>query len=374
MANDNVVQLARDLVAIPSETDQSNEAVCDFLEPWLESNGFTVERLSYMQPEGTAKVNLVAKKGAGTGGLGFFSHADTVSGDPRQWDPFDPVVASGRLIGRGSCDMKGPLAATLIAAAGADADKLKNPVYIVITSDEENGHLGAHHIIEHSKTLRESRIEYAIVAEPTSLQPVYAHKGNALITVTAHGKAAHTSTERGRSANFLMAPFLADMAALAPVFRNTERYKNHEFEPPTNGFNMTISDGDCPHNVTAATTVARVGMRLMPGTQRKAQIAMVEDRAEAHSLETSRRILDPFYIKPDAPVIQAACRATGISKPITVPYGTEAEAYQRFAQTVILGPGDIAQAHTIGEWIDIGQLNAAVGVYENMIQQLCIAE
>jgi len=371
MINDNVVQLTRELVAIPSETDHSNEAVCDFLQPWLESNGFTVERLSYMHPEDTVKVNLVAKKGAGTGGLGFFSHADTVSGDPRQWNPFDPVVEADRLIGRGSCDMKGPLAATLIAAAGADTDKLKKPVYIVITSDEEQGHMGAHHIMAHSTTLRESRPEYAIVAEPTGLQPVYAHKGHALITVTAHGRAAHTSTEAGVSANFLIAPFLADMAALAPVFRDTERFKNHEFDPPTNGFNLTLSDGDCPHNVTAAKTVARVGIRLMPGTRREEQIAMVEEKARAYDLEVSRRSLGAFYIKPDAEVIQAACRATGISKPITVPYGTEAEAYQRIAQTVILGPGDIAQAHTIGEWIDIEQLKAAVGVYENMIEQLC---
>jgi acetylornithine deacetylase len=374
MINDTVVQLARDLVAIPSETHRSNKAVCDFLQSWLESNGFTVERLHYMDPEDTAKVNLVAKKGAGTGGLGFFSHADTVSGDPRKWDPFDPVIEAGRLIGRGGCDMKGPLAATLIAAAGVAVEKLEKPVYIVITSDEENGHQGAHYLLEHSKTLRESRPEYAIVAEPTSLQPVYAHKGNALITVTAHGRAAHTSTERGVSANFLIAPFLADMAALVPVFRETDRFKNHEFNPPTNGFNLTISDGDCPHNVSAEKTVASVGMRLMPDTEPDTQIAMVEDKALSYGLEVSRRRLDPFYIKPDAAVVQAACRATGISKPVTVPYGTEAEAYQKIAQTMILGPGDIAQAHTIGEWIDIAQLKAAVGVYANMIEQLCLSE
>jgi len=162
------------------------------------------------------------------------------------------------------------------------------------------------------------------------------------------------------------------MAALVPVFRDTERFKNHEFDPPTNGFNLTLSDGDCPHNVTAAKTVARISLRLMPGTGQEEQITMIEEKARGYDLEVSRCSLEAFYIKPDAEVIQAACRATGISKPITVPYGTEAEAYQRIVQTVILGPGDIAQAHTIGEWIDIGQLKAAVGVYENMIEQLCI--
>jgi len=83
------------------------------------------------------------------------------------------------------------------------------------------------------------------------------------------------------------------------------------------------------------------------------------------------RILEPFYIIPEAEVVQAACRAAGLSKAITVPYGTEAESYQQFTRPVILGPGCISQAHTRGEWIDTKQLQDAVGVYEKMIEQLC---
>ncbi len=98
---------------------------------------------------------------------------------------------------------------------------------------------------------------------------------------------------------------------------------------------------------------------------------MIEERASAHGLEMDYRIIEPFYITPDAEVVQAACRATGIPKAITVPYGTEAEEYQNYTQPVILGPGSIAQAHTQGEWIDIKQLQDAVGIYKKMIQQLC---
>jgi acetylornithine deacetylase len=309
-----------------------------------------------------------------------------VPGDPREWDPFDPIIRDNKLVGRGSCDMKGGLAATMIAAAGADTNELNKPVYVVITSDEENGHLGAHHISKHSATLREGWPEYAVVsatlregwpeyavvAEPTELKPVYAHKGGALITVTAHGKAAHTSTETGVSANFIIAPFLAEMAKLAGVFRKTERFKNHEFDPPTNGFNLTIDDGKCQPNVTAAKTVARLSLRLMPDDHRDEQFAMIEEKANAHNLEVNYRILEPFYITPEAEVVQAACRAAGLSKAITVPYGTEAASYQQFTRPVILGPGCIAQAHTRGEWIDTKQLLDAVGVYEKMIEQLCV--
>jgi acetylornithine deacetylase len=267
--------------------------------------------------------------------------------------------------------MKGALAATMLAAAGADAGKLKQPIYVVITSDEENGHLGAHYILNHSATLRANWPKYAVVAEPTQLRPVYAHKGGALITVTAHGTAAHTSTEKGVSANFLIAPFLSEMSELLAVFQNTERFKNHEFDPPTNGFNLTIDDGNCRPNVTAAKTVARLSLRLMPNDHRDEQIAMIEEKAKAHNLEVDYRIIEPFYITPHSKVVQAACRATGIPKAITVPYGTEAEAYQRFTQPVILGPGSIDQAHTRSEWVDIDQLQNAVDVYEKMINQLC---
>jgi acetylornithine deacetylase len=370
--HEEIIKLSRELVAIPSETTASNAAVSDFLQHWLEARGFFVERVSYSDTAGEEKVNLIAKRGSGTGGLGFFSHSDTVPGDPRGWDPFDPVIQDGKLVGRGSCDMKGPLAATLLAATGIDTDRLRKPVYVVVSSDEEQGYLGAKYMIEHATTFQKNWPEYAVIAEPTELKPVYAHKGGALITVTARGIAAHTSTGKGVSANFRIAPFLADMAALDPVFRNTERFKNYEFDPPTNGFNLVINDGNCRSNVTAAVSVATVSLRLMPDDHREEQIAMIEEKAGAYDLEVTRRIAEPFYINPKADLVQAACRATGISKPITVPFGTEAGVYQKFTQPVILGPGSIAQAHTMGEWIDIGQLQNSVDVYKKMIEQLCM--
>ncbi|MEZ4870536.1 MAG: M20/M25/M40 family metallo-hydrolase [Caldilineaceae bacterium] len=369
---EDVVKLTQTLVAMPSETTDSNAAINDFLQEWLETRGFAVERLSYIDPNGAEKVNLVAKLGQGTGGLGLFSHSDTVPGDPREWDPFDPKVADGKLYGRGSCDMKGPLAASMVAAASIDPSQLRKPIYIAIAADEEQGHLGAHYLQEHSVTFQENWPTYAVVPEPTDMQPVYAHKGGAAVTVTAYGRAAHTSTDRGISANFLIAPFLADMAALALIFKDTERFRNYEFDPPTNGFNMTIDDGNCRTNVTAPKSVARLSIRIMPNDHHEEQIAMIEASAKKHNLEFTYRVLHPFYIAPDAAIVQAACRATGIPKAITVPYGTEAESYQNYCQPVILGPGNIAQAHTIGEWVEVKQLEAAVGVYQRMIEDLCM--
>jgi len=359
-------------VAIRSETTESNAAVTDYVHQWLEQHGFVVERLSYPDANGVEKHNLVAKKGTGSGGLGFFSHSDTVPGDPREWEPWEPTIKEGKLYGRGSCDMKGPLAASMIAAAAVDVETLQQPLYIAVAADEEQGHIGAHFMQQNSATFRENWPTWAVVPEPTELQPVYAHKGGASVTVTATGRAAHTSTDKGISANFLIAPFLADMAELAKLFKQEKRFHNDEFDPPTNGFNMTVDDGQCRTNVTAAKTVARLSIRIMPNDHHEEQIEMIKAAAKKYDLEVASRALQPFYVDKEAEIVQAACRATGIPQAITVPYGTEAESYQAYTQCVILGPGNIEQAHTIGEWVTVQQLEDAVEIYQRMIADLCV--
>ncbi|MEZ4679790.1 MAG: M20/M25/M40 family metallo-hydrolase [Caldilineaceae bacterium] len=278
MAHD-VLSITQTLVAMRSETTESNGAVTDFIHEWLAARGFVIERLSYPDENGIEKHNLVARKGSGSGGLGFFSHSDTVPGDPREWAPWDPVIKGDKLYGRGSCDMKGPLAASMIAAATADIDKLQQPIYLAVAADEEQGHLGAHYMQEHAATFKDNWPTWAVIPEPTDLQPVYAHKGGARVVVTATGRAAHTSTDKGISANFLIAPFLAEMAELAKLFKTEKRFQNDEFSPPTNGFNMTIDDGQCRTNVTAAKTVVQLSIRVMPNDHHEEQIAMIEAAA-----------------------------------------------------------------------------------------------
>ena len=368
--NIDVVELASELIAMPSETPTSNRAISDFLRGVLKEGGFAVEELTYMDPPDVEKVSLVAKKGAGAGGLGLFSHSDTVPGDAG-WEPFTPALANGRLVGRGSADMKGPLAASIAAACRFSAGDLKRPLVIAVTADEEKAHVGAHDIVKRSQTLTSDWPQYCIVCEPSTLQPVYAHKGGAGITVTARGVAAHTSTDRGESANFKIAPFLAEMAQLAQVFRAEARFQNSLFDPPTNGFNLVISDGDTATNVTAARTVVRLSIRAMPDACFEEAVEMVVSRAQAHGLEVAQRAVGPFFTAADGPLAQAACRATGAQAAITVPYGTEAECYQAYMDALVLGPGSIEQAHTVGEWIEVAQLQEAVEVYSRLIGELC---
>ena len=369
----DVVELTKDLIAIPSVSQDTNLEISDYLDRLLSQAGFEVERLEYLDDHGIRKISLVAKIGRGKGGLGLFSHSDTVpGGDGGDWDPFTPSVADGRLIGRGSCDMKGPLAATIVAAMSLNAAELQRPLFVVITADEEAGYGGANQVAAASALLKPGWPDVGVVAEPTCLRPVYAHKGGIRVAVTAHGRAAHTSTGQGISANFLIAPFMAEMAALDRLFKKDTRFMNRVFDPPSNGFNMVIDDGNCRSNVTAAKTTCTLSLRTMPNDHRDEALAMIMASAGKYNLDVSWHSVEPHFVSPDAPIVQAALRASGAAEPETVPFGTEAAVYTDYLPVVILGPGDIAQAHTTGEWIDTAELQRSVPVYRQMIETFCI--
>ncbi len=367
----SVVDLTKDLVAIRSVSQRSNADVSDFIENWLRTNGFDeIERLEYTDDNGERKVSLVAKKGEGTGGLAFLSHSDTVPGMEDEWGAFDPVVKDGRLYGRGSCDMKGPLAATMIAAASVDSAKLNKPIYVVVTSDEEIGLLGAKYVADHSELLKASQPDYGVVAEPTSMIPVYAHKGGGRVFVTARGIAAHTSSGKGVSASIKLAPFLAEMAELSKKFLTDESYMNHDFDPPTNGFNLNFKDEGIG-NITSATAECTVSIRSMPNARYEEIIDEIVAKAESYGFEADSHMLHPVFTDIDSPLVQAACDATGISDPQTVPYGTDGFHFQSLMTLVVLGPGNIDVAHTVGEFVPVSELESAVDIYTQMIDTLC---
>lgn len=368
----DVVELTKKLVTFQSVSKMSNAPISDYIQAILAEIGAVVERLEYTDDNGELKVNLVGKIGEGSGGLAFCSHSDTVPGQEADWAAFEPVQADGRLYGRGSCDMKGPLAATMIAASQFDASKLKRPIYIVVTADEEIGLFGAKYVAEHSQMLREDKPAYGVIAEPTSMIPVYAHKGGVHVRVTSKGVAAHSSTDKGVSANFQLARFMAEMADLKELVMRDRSFMNDEFDPPTNGFNMTVTDFNTPGNVTAPLAICRVGFRGMPHANKEKLAEVITTTAEKYGLEHVTHIFEPLYVAKDSALVKTAVRATNGRVPETVPYGTDGLYLQEvIPQMVVLGPGDINVAHTVGEFVPVPELLQAVTAYEKMIVDLC---
>lgn len=196
--SENFKSTLDDLMKFIQRKDFSNVAISNYLIEKLQSLGFEIETVDYIDRNKIEKRNVVAKFGQGEGGLAFFCHSDTV---PAEHWPIYSFKATyqkmARFIGRGSCDMKGPIVAALEAFQQLQHEKFKLPLYFVITADEELGGNGGVAVVEKSRIFKQSRPKFGIVTEPTRLTPIYAHKGFAIITVTAHGEEDIQATTKG---------------------------------------------------------------------------------------------------------------------------------------------------------------------------------
>jgi acetylornithine deacetylase len=176
--------------------------------------------------------------------------------------------------------------------------------------------------------------------------------------------------DTGISATILLAPLLAEITEYARQFRTDQRFMDADFQPPTNGFNITINDGGCAANVTASKTVVQFNFRTMPAVATAGVRDHICARAQAQGFEVETSGWEAVDTPRSAPVIRLGEQLTGLNA-ATVPYGTDALVFQAHVPLLILGPGDIAQAHTIGEWVEIEQLQRAVPIYEKFIGAVC---
>lgn len=194
------IELYRALIATPSISaadsalDQSNEALINLLAGWFADLGFRVEIQPV--PDTRHKFNLLAsigenENGEGHGGLLLAGHTDTVPYDEGRWtrDPFTLTEHDHKLYGLGTADMKGFFAFILDAVRDIDASKLTKPLYILATADEETTMAGARYFAANTQL----RPDFAIIGEPTSLQPVRAHKGHISNAIRITGQSGHSS-------------------------------------------------------------------------------------------------------------------------------------------------------------------------------------
>lgn len=372
----DVLQITRELVAVPSISSVSNQPAADVTSRWMERSGFTVERIEFVDPHGTPHVNLAGRKGSGSGGIAYMGHNDVVPVDT--WDfasgPFEPTVQHNRLYGRGSCDMKGSVAAFLAAASRVPAEQLSQPIYFVCTADEEIGHLGAQEVARRSAVYRElvQQNTPAIIGEPTSLDVVYAHKGAVSLTVTSRGRAAHSSSREGLNANWAMIPFLAEVNRIRQELEHDPKWLDDEFNPSDVRFNLLITDHSPALNITAPESVCRISFRPMPGQPVDELLNQLQDLVKANGLEAVVGWIEPaIRTDPQSPFIQEVLKLAGKPTAKAVAYGTDGSSFLEVKQMVVLGPGDIAQAHTDDEWISLDQLHAGVDLYERLIRRWC---
>lgn len=369
------------LIAFDSVSGNSNDAISQWVTQRLSDLGFAVEQTSYTDPRGVTKTNLVAVRGLansrGEGGLAYFCHTDVVPAVG--WagpggDPFTAVRQGERLYGRGSCDMKGSLAAMITAASSISAQDQSAPLWIVCTADEEVGFEGAKHLVAESAAYRQivQAQPVSIIGEPTSLSVVHAHKGITGFQVISHGRAAHSSRADGVNANEAMVPMLQKLLELNQRTRADAQYEDDRFDPPVLSWNFGVSDHSNAVNITPRRSTAWVSLRSMPGIDGEDLIDEAEQKAESLGLEFKRfEGGGPVWIDPQSECIRQMCEIAG-GDPRTVCYGTDGGEFRELDHRVVIGPGDIAQAHTVDEWIGIDQLEKAIELYGKAIQRWCM--
>ncbi len=358
-----VTILAQDLVRLDSRSAVLNGDVADRIV--RELRGFEVERLEFTDPAGVPKCVLVAARGAG--GLALSGHMDTVPETGWQDDPWSGRIEGDILHGLGSTDMKGPLAA-LIVAARALPERV--PVALLITTDEENTKQGARLIVDASALARRFGPRGILVAEPTGMVPVRGHRAHIAFTATATGVQAHSSTGRGRNANWALLPFLTDMRAVFDRLQTDASLQDPAYDPPFSDFNLTLDNHGAAVNVTVPKATAQIKFRYSASLDPTPIIDAVRRAADRAGIELSEaREGSPPELPSDHPLIRQAAELTG-QPPRTVPYGTDASVLQSMAPCLILGPGDIHQAHRPTEQVSLSDLAAAVRAFMQLAERV----
>jgi acetylornithine deacetylase len=347
---------------------------------WFRSLGLETFRQT-IEPN---RDNIVARLGGDSADspvVLFDAHQDTVPVAGMTIDPFRPIVRDGRLYGRGACDIKGGMAAMLAALArlAGERPKPRPTVLMSCTVNEEHGFTGAQGLCQlwshvdaslrdENASLGETRPHCVIVAEPTELEVIVAHKGMVRWQCRTKGRAAHSSVpDRGANAIFRMTPVLLAL----------ERYQSElaatAAEHPLCG-KPTLSVGTIRGGISVNTVpdscTIEIDRRLLP-----------EDDPASVYREVigyvARHVEHADYIEHLPPIMQscglsdannaaladrlaaAVGEVQGTAKKSGVPFGTNATAFGGLFPTVVFGPGSIAQAHTADEWVALEQVERA---------------
>ncbi len=371
---EKTLQLVKEMVSYPSVSELSNEAVSQFVADELVAQHFDLEWHNYVDANGYNKVSLVAKRGPGRGGVAYLAHTDVVPADDwsvKSCGPFEPKEIGERLYGRGTCDMKGSLACALQAVRSIERTSQTQPIYFVITSDEEVGMLGAKLVNTKSKYFQEmvENDTVGIVGEPTKLGVFHAHKGVQRLAVRARGRSAHSSTNEGVNANYQLIPALPGLLTIREESHSNPVYRDGNFDPPTLSWNMTILNEPAAVNVTTSLAQVNIFLRTMPSVVHRPLIVAIEQLCQEHKLELElQEAVGPWQVPPDAIWVQEMLHLVGRTESSSVCFATDAGILQRLRRLLICGPGDIQQAHRSDEWISFDQLEKGVDVFRRAFQ------
>jgi len=381
-----LVELTRDLVRIPSvvragDPASGEAAVAAHVERWLVKEGFEVE----VQPVAPGRPNVLGWIGDGSAGptLLLEGHTDVVTeGDPREWThpPFAAELADGRIWGRGAADMKGGLAAAMIAAAAIrrSGARLAGRLVVGALVDEEGDMIGVRHLCE---TPIGREIDAAIICEPEQNELCLEQRGVVWVRVTARGKMAHGAMpEAGVNPVAALGALLAGAPRLERRLRRLCRPSRH-LRPPTVTPTIVRApvQGVAQSNVIPSAAEATLDIRLTPGPDEAAIAAEIDAACRTAAAAVPGATLEwrtvndyrlATRVDPGEPLVRAMVKAvrqaTG-RKPVFggVPGSTDGTILRvvRGIPIVTCGPGHRLIPHQVDEFVEVRELVDAARIY-----------
>lgn len=377
-------ELLRRLVGFDSISRNSNLPIADFISDYLDRPGIRIRR-NYSADE--AKANLVIEAGPAADpqirdGLMLSGHMDVVPAEEPEWEsePFRMTEQGDRLVGRGTADMKGFLALAMNRLALTEPSRLRHPLCLFFTYDEELGTLGARRFVE-SWADPGSLPRNVIIGEPTELKVVRMHKGHLKLRLVFRGVTAHSGYPHlGRNAIEPAAYAITALAALRDLM-SAERPPSAEFFPevPFVPLNVGQIQGGVAVNVVPDRCQVDVGLRVLPGMRAEDLVERVREAVTAavagpFELEVSGDS-PPFLVAEDRPVVRAASEEMRQSETLSVAYATDAGWLQTAGfDCVIYGPGSIETAHKPNEYLTLDQFRRAETHLDRLVNRFCLSE
>jgi succinyl-diaminopimelate desuccinylase len=378
------LNLLKQLISIPSQNPMGRDVsgpeflegrLADYVEGFFRDLGVRYERTEIAP--GRPNVIAIYESPGAQRTVVLDAHLDTVPVDGMTIPPYTPTIDGGRIYGRGSCDIKGGMAAMLTAFARLVQEKPAGAANVVMSCacDEEHTQIGiealcASWVKNDPHPLRRTP-DVAIIAEPTNLDAVVAHRGATRWRIITRGRACHSSEPRnGINAIYRMGRVLTELEQYAEVVRTLN--PPHRLVGPATLSVGRITGGQSV-NVVPDFCAIEIDRRVLPGEDRETVIEhlgnwlrpRLDFEIEMEPPYILSRALGDDHNGPLADeLLSVVAAVAGPHQKIGVPYGTHASTIASYGvPSVVFGPGSILQAHTKDEWLPLDELELAAEAY-----------
>ncbi len=380
------LKILADLIKFQTVSGTSNLKLIEYCEKKLNESGatsFKTFHKSGLQANLFSTIN--GKEKLNSEGIILSGHTDVVPASSNEWssDPYIAQEKDNKVYGRGSCDMKGFIACTLVMAPLFAKQKLKKPIHFSYTYDEETSCLGAPVLL---KELKKRNVNYSvcIIGEPTDMKAIHAHKGYNEYKTYFTGLAGHASDPvHGVNAIEYAIRYANKLMELREELKK-RKSKDSVFTPPYSTLQIGKISGGLSTNVIADQCIVDWEVRPITPEDGKFISQNIESYAKETLLPEMRKVYPKANIKKEtvgetigfnkvekSDAVDLVCNLTGDNSRGTISFGTEAGLFQELGiSTVVCGPGSIKQAHIIDEYVTFDQLKLCLKMLVNLRDRL----